>query len=58
VSDTELKPGMLKVGQTARAAEGCATDELREKRWRPLVHLARVKGPMSTGPRPERPGPW
>ena len=35
MSDTELKPGMLKVGQTARAAEGGATDELREKRWRP-----------------------
>ncbi len=32
MSDTELKPGMLKVSQTAQAAEGGATDELREKK--------------------------
>ena len=38
--------------------QGGATDEFREKRWRPWVHVARVKGPASTGPRPERSGPW
>ena len=42
----------------APPGKGGATDEPREKRWRPWVHVAWVKAPTSTGPRPERPGPW
>ncbi len=37
---------------------GGDADEFREKRLRPWLHVARVKRPTSTGPRPKRPGPW